>query len=84
MFCTYILFSETLQQYYCGQSNNLSYRLLQHNSGETLSNKHGIPWNLVGYLERETRAESMIMERKIKKRGIKRWLQDHQHELKKN
>jgi hypothetical protein len=38
----------------------------------------------MGYLECESRAESMILERKIKKRGIKRWLQSHQHKLKKN
>ena len=82
MFCVYILFSETIQEYYCGQTSNLSQRLVQHNAGETSSNKRGIPWNLVGYLELETRAESMMLERKIKKRGIKRWLQIHQEKLK--
>jgi putative endonuclease len=71
MFCVYILFSETIQQYYCGQTANLSHRLEQHNAQETLSNKHGIPWNLVGYLELDTRAESMMLERKIKKEALK-------------
>jgi hypothetical protein len=46
--------------------------LKQHNKGETFSNKHGIPWALIGYLKVSTRSGSMILERKIKKRGIKR------------
>jgi putative endonuclease len=77
MFCTYILYSEKQQQYYCGQSNNLFYRLTQHNSGETLSIKHGISWNLAGYLECKPRSECILLERQIKKRGIERWLQSH-------
>ena len=84
MICVYILFSENIQQYYCGQTNNIAYRLQQHNSGETLSNKHGIPWILIGYVEKASRSEAMILERQVKKRGIKRWLEDHKNELIKN
>ncbi|TMI71142.1 MAG: GIY-YIG nuclease family protein [Bacteroidetes bacterium] len=75
MFYVYFLFSENLQQFYCGQTDNVEYRIEQHNSGETVSNKHGIPWILIGYIVKETRSEAMILERQVKKRGIRRWLE---------
>ena len=81
MFFVYILYSESVGQFYCGQTHDISFRLQQHNSGETLSNKHGIPWMLIGCLKFETRSEAMIMEKCIKKRGIKRWLEQHRNEL---
>ncbi len=81
MFYVYILFSKSLQQYYCGQTNKLEYRIQQHNSAQTVSNKHGIPWTLIGYIVKVNRAEAMKLERQIKKRGIRRWLEEHSHEL---
>lgn len=84
MNCVYILFSETIQQHYCGQTNDLVYRLQQHNSGKTLTNMHGIPWILIGYIIRPSRSDAMILERQIKKRGIKRWLEKHEKDLIKN
>jgi putative endonuclease len=81
MYFVYILYSAKLAQFYCGQSNNIDFRLKQHNNGETSSNKHGIPWELIGYLKVSTRSEAMILERKIKKRGIKRWLDEHSKAL---
>jgi putative endonuclease len=81
MYFVYVIYSEKLHQYYCGQSGNINFRLQQHNDGETFSNKHGIPWTMIGYLEVLTRAEAMMLERKIKKRGIGRWLQEHKDKL---
>ena len=81
MFSVYILYSETIDQFYCGQTDNIDYRLEQHNSGVTLSNKHGIPWVLVGYLVKTTRGEAMALEKQIKKRGIGRWLDSHYDSL---
>ena len=81
MFCVYIIFSESIQQFYCGQTHDIVFRFQQHNAGETVSNKHGIPWTLVGYVKVETRSEAMILEKQIKKRGIARWLEEHKGEL---
>ena len=78
MFIVYILHSQVVDEFYCGQTNDLQKRLLRHNSGETRSSKHGIPWNVVGYLSFETRSEAMNLEKAIKKRGIKRWLEQNQ------
>jgi putative endonuclease len=81
MYYVYILYSSSIQQYYCGQTGELATRLIQHNSGLTLSNKHGIPWELVGFLYCETRSEAMKLERQIKKRGIKRWIENNQQKI---
>ena len=81
MYCVYILYSATIEQYYCGQTKNLSVRLVNHNFGNTLSNKHGIPWILIGFINCETRSQAMTLEKKIKKRGIKRWLETNRHEI---
>jgi len=81
MYCVYILYSATIERYYCGQTNNLPVRLNDHNSGSTISNKYGIPWIFIGFINCETRSEAMILEKKIKKRGIERWLQNNQRLL---
>lgn len=74
MYYVYILYSESIKEYYCGQTNDLFNRFARHNKGETQSIKHGIPWKLEGYIILVTRSESMRIEKQIKKRGIKRWL----------
>jgi len=84
MFYVYIIYSESIQQFYCGQTKNIVYRIQQHNAAETLSNKHGMPWILIGYIIVETRPQAMKLEKQIKKRGIGRWLQQHREELIKN
>jgi putative endonuclease len=43
-FIVYILFSDSTQKYYTGQTQNLGNRLEEHNHGEAASIKKGIPW----------------------------------------
>ncbi len=50
--------------------------MLEHNSGETTSIKNGIPWVIVWRKEVETRREAMQLEKKIKSRGAKRFIED--------
>jgi predicted GIY-YIG superfamily endonuclease len=45
------------------------------------STKAGCPWSLMGYLEFDIRSEAVQMERKIKARGIGRWVKDNMHLL---
>jgi putative endonuclease len=50
----------------------------EHNAGESKSTRSGIPWQLIhveGFL---TRAEAVSKEKKIKVRGIARYLEDIQ------
>ena len=79
MFSVYILYSETKSKYYVGQTNDLQNRLDRHNSAQGTSTKHGIPWKVVYSIQVSTRTEAMLLETKIKKRGIKRYLEDIGH-----
>jgi putative endonuclease len=70
----YILYSEKRSRYYVGQSSDVNKRLERHNQGIVLSTKSGTPWKLVLQIEVLSRSEAMILERKIKKRGAKRFI----------
>ena len=74
----YILFSEISSRYYVGQTADIEKRLKRHNQGLVPSTKRGIPWKLVLRLEITSRSEAMLLEKKIKKRGAKRYLIDNQ------
>ena len=75
-YVVYILFSDSLQKYYVGQTGDLERRLQDHNSGKANFRSKGIPWKLVHVFECLDRSESTKIETSVKKRGIKRYLQD--------
>ena len=72
----YILYSDKSSRYYVVQTADIDKRLKRHNSGIVPSTKNGVPWILVLQLEVLTRSEAMILEKKIKKRGAKRFIDD--------
>ncbi|MDR3626856.1 MAG: GIY-YIG nuclease family protein [Ignavibacteriaceae bacterium] len=65
-FFTYILYSEKLDKFYVGHTNNLIRRFNEHNSFQSSSTKSGVPWKLVFSKEYSTNSESIKMELKIK------------------
>jgi putative endonuclease len=73
----YILFSKTRSGYYIGQTSNIEKRLKRHNKGIVPSTKGGIPWKLILQIEVSNRSEAMLLEKKIKKRGAKRFIDDY-------
>ncbi|MFH6604442.1 GIY-YIG nuclease family protein [Maribacter algicola] len=73
----YILFSEKLGRYYCGQTDNLTKRFATHNSGGKKYTSKGIPWKLIKSFPVESRSKAIELERKIKKRGIERYLDEN-------
>jgi len=75
---TYILFSESRKRYYVGSSHDVVNRISEHNAGDNRSTKSGKPWQTIVIFERDTRSEAAKLEKKIKKRGIKRFLQDNE------
>lgn len=77
MFITYILHSETIKRYYVGHTEDLAERIKQHNTGEGKFTKRGIPWKLIWMVESSTRGNAILLENKIKKRGIERFLADN-------
>ena len=74
----YILYSKKRSKYYVGQTADIKKRLKRHNQGLVLSTKSGTPWELILQIEVSTRSEALILERKIKNRGAKRYLNDNQ------
>jgi putative endonuclease len=72
----YILYSEKRLKFYVGISNDVEDRLRRHNNAESLSTKGGIPWKLLHIIACEDKSVAMILEAKIKKRGIRRYLFD--------
>ena len=75
-YSVYIIYSDHCKKFYTGHTDNFTNRLGEHNSGETKSIKTCIPWRLIWSMEVATRAEAMMLEKKIKSRGAKRFLSD--------
>jgi len=69
---TYILKSEEHDQYYIGQTNNIQKRIQRHNAGRENYTKKYRPWEITLILEKNSRSEAIILERKLKNLGRKR------------
>jgi putative endonuclease len=66
MYYVYLLYSEKIDRYYIGQTNNLEDRLIRHNQNRCRSTKNKGPWKLIGYRTCEYRYEAVQLERKFK------------------
>ena len=77
-YVVYILYSQKRSRYYVGQSQNIKNRLEKHNKGLVNSTKSGVPWELVTTIDVANRSEALLLEKRIKKRGAKRFLNDNQ------
>jgi putative endonuclease len=77
MFYTYILYSQGLQKFYTGQTQDLERPLEEHNRGKTPFMKSGLPWIIVFSKCFVQRKEAMGLEKEIKKRGAARFLSDN-------
>ena len=76
-FRVYILWSESLQKFYVGSTNDLIDRLYRHNAGYEKYTSKGKPWKLIHEITCIDRKEAFNLEMKIKSRGIKRYLDDY-------
>ena len=65
MYTVYILFSEKLNKYYKGQTQNLKDRLYRHNAGQERYTKTGVPWKLIFFTTKPTLSEAMILEKNM-------------------
>ena len=68
----------TLKILFTGYANNGFDR---HNAGLNAATKPRLPWKLVISYPCNTRSEAMILEKKIKKRRISRFLTDQNSKL---
>ena len=76
----YIIQSQSTDRYYCGYSGNVKQRLAAHNDPayrltRTTKVVSG-PWQIVWTSEFLSRSEAVRLEKKIKKRGIGRFLSE--------
>src|SRR3990172_12738967 len=76
----YILQSESTGRYYCGQTSNLERRIDQRTDptyqlSKTTKRFRG-PWRLIWSHECPDRIEATKLERAIKGRGVKRYLDE--------
>ena len=75
-FTIYILYSHLMTRFYCGQTDDFSKRIDRHNSGLVKATKPGIPCIKIWTVVVASRSEALMLERKIKKGGIKRYMID--------
>ena len=66
MYLVYILYSDSKDIFYKGQTVDLDDRLARHNKGLVKSTKAGVPWILVWRAWKEKRSEAMELETKLK------------------
>ena len=71
----YILYSESKDRYYIGQTDNVKARLDYHNSGHVLSTKHGLPWKLIFIKEYSDRGSAMKEESRLKRAKNRSYLE---------
>jgi len=65
-FSVYILKSEKSGRSYIGHTADLQKRLIEHNSGKSISTRSGKPWKLMYDEEYQSRQEAVIQERYFK------------------
>ena len=75
MFFVYILYSEKIDKYYVGCSENLEQRLINHNAGMSTFTSRGIPWIRVYEEMFETLSEARKRESEIKKKKSRKYIE---------
>jgi putative endonuclease len=76
MYTVYILFSESLDRYYVGYTNDLNRRLAEHNRKKGKYTDTGIPWILVYSEVYDLKNQAIEREKFIKSRKSKSFIID--------
>ena len=77
-YCVYILFSQKLNRFYVGMTENLDQRILHHNNPID-SNKftsRGIPWTLFMSIPCQSKEHGQKLERLIKSKKSKVFIEN--------
>ena len=76
-YLVYIIRSLKHHRFYVGMTSDFEKRLIAHNLGLNTSTKNGVPWETVWLSNpTESKNEALSLEKKIKKRGAQRFLND--------
>ncbi len=78
MFCVYIIYSETIDKFYIGESIDLEQRLEEHNMGfyDSAFTKKANDWSLFYTIHCESRLQARKIEIHIKKMKSKVYIQN--------
>jgi putative endonuclease len=71
-YSVYIIYSESADSFYKGQTENLCERLTRHNKKIEKATKSGIPWRLIWSTNKSTRSSALKLEQKLKNLSRKR------------
>ncbi|ADR21688.1 hypothetical protein MATR_06790 [Marivirga tractuosa] len=71
----YIIYSEKLDQFYKGQTQNIQKRIERHNAGSEKATKAGCPWRFIWSGQKDSRSEALLLENKLKNLSRKRLIQ---------
>ena len=77
MHYVYVIHSKNLNKFYVGETADIESRLKGHNSNKNRFTGKSSDWVLVWKTELPDRRLALILEKKIKNRGIKRFLEDN-------
>jgi len=72
---TYILYSQKLDKFYVGSTNDVVRRLADHNRGKSGFTRTGIPWVLKYSEKFNDRASAVRREMEIKKRKERKYIE---------
>jgi putative endonuclease len=77
MFTVYILFSDQLQKHYVGYTNKpVDQRVQEHLHNHQGFTSKAKDWKIIFQQQLVSKTDALLLERKIKKRGAKRYLND--------
>ena len=62
----YIIYSESTDSYYKGQTEDLTVRITRHNNGWEKATRSARPWKLVWKAEKTNRQSALLLEKKLK------------------
>ena len=77
-FCTYIIFSEKLNRYYIGSTDNFERRLDEHNAGvyDSAFTVRGIPWEEKLVIRDLKSAQAFALEKHFKSMKSRKYLEN--------
>ena len=82
LYFVYILYSDSADTFYVGQTDDPDRRLIEHNDPDRgRFTSPYLPWKIVALFSFETRSEAIQIERYIKRqkrRSFLEWLIDHE------
>jgi putative endonuclease len=76
MYHVYVLYSPSLDRFYTGMSKYTAKRERQHQKGQTRWTSQASDWQRIWETEVEDSGTARSLEKRIKARGARRYLQD--------